>query len=946
MKRILSIIFLGTALLAGAQEKGFIRGNIADGDFGGGMIGAAITIAEKPGFGTITDFDGNYSLPIVPGVYTVKVSFISYATQVFSNVEVKVGQPTIIDAVLKSAINELAAVEVVGEVRRNSEIGMLMEMKNSSNVTDGLSQQAFRKIGDADLGGAIRRVTGVTVSNGKYVYVRGLGDRYTKTTLNGMEIPGLDPDVNSVQIDIFPTMVLENVAVYKSFTPDLYGDFTGGLVNVVTKSFPDEKSGQFNIGLTYIPGMHFSKDYVLYNGGKLDWAGFDDGTRKLPIDKLTSIPNVIFVDPQLEEITKSFDPEMAAKSRTAFPNGSFSINQGNQVNRESGSTYGYNMVFNYSNETALYKNFQSNDYLKDEELDRNELFKRVTRVGTVGKNTVMMSALMTGSYKKKKNKLTATLMGSQSGESTAAERINQDFNQNQSTLSEDVLTYTERSLGTLLLNGSHRLGIVDVTWANASSAARVNDPDFRETRVDITEGSDKPALRTGSGAGVDRFWRNLVEFNEGAKFDVKIPITEKAELLAGGLGSFKYREFEVLSYKLRRTNLNEASLDADWFLQPDQVWSADPTSSNYKNGTYVIGNFQPANTFQARQTVFSGYVMTKHSIFKVINLIYGARVEKLDMYYTGQNNSGTERYNDQKTLDALNLLPSISAVYKIGEKVNLRAAANRTIARPSFKEKSIAQIYDPITKRTFIGNIDLEQTKINNYDLRYEYFIGPKELFSIGAFYKQFDGHIELVSFSTAPDNLKPRNSGQAQVFGTEIEFRKGLASFTESKILSRLFFGVNATLVQSMVDLKSVFVDNTGLTEYTLRESNLRVGETLSQFRPMSGQSPYAFNALIAYEIDESQTNISLAYNVQGDQLTIIASGRVPDIYTVPFHSLNFNAYRNFGKDYRNRITIGVANMLDQDRTLVYRSYKAKDEIYTTYKPGIGISAKYSFNF
>lgn len=940
---VFSVFFLGSGAYA-QGEKGFVRGNIADGDFGGPMIAAAVTVAEMSGVGTTTDFDGNYSLSLDPGVYTIEVSFISYATQSFPAIEVKPGEVTIIDAVLTSAASELKEFEVQGEIRRNNEVAMLMDMKNATNVTDGLSSQSFRKIGDSDLSGAIKRVTGVTVQNGKYVYVRGLGDRYTKTTLNGMTIPGLDPDVNSVQIDIFPTSVLENVAVYKTFSPDLDGDFTGGLVNVVTKSFPEEKTSAISIGLTYVPSMHFNSDYILYNQGSLDWLGFDDGSRKMPFPSHRKVPNEALIDPTLEDMTRSFNPQLAVKSKTAFPNGSFSYNRGNQYNRENGSTLGYNAVVNYANEHIFYSDFQSNDYLKDNDRSVNELFKNVTRTGVVGKNNVMWSGLLSGSYKKDKNSYSAMFLMSQNGESSAAKRINQDFNQNQATLVEDVLTYSQRSLATLMLTGSHRVSIAEVKWGLASSYSRVYDPDFRETRISIGDGDT--ALSTGTGAGIDRFWRELNEINESAKVDVTLPLSERVELKTGASGTVKFRDFATQAYKHRRTNLNDIEVDPDWFLQDENIWSAEAESPNYRYGTYTLGNFQPANQYQAQQNIFSGYALLKHPVLKVVKLIYGLRVEKTDMFYTGENNTGSVVYDNEKTLDAFNLLPSVNAVYAITEKMNLRAAANRTVARPSFKEKSIAQIYDPITKRTFVGNIDLEQTNINNFDLRYEFFMQPKELFSVAAFYKQFDGHIELVSFPTAPDNLKPRNSGQAEVFGAEMEIRKSIGSFVESKFFSRFFVSGNVTLVRSMVDLKSVIVDNTGQTEFDLRENNLRTEQTLTRFRPMAGQSPYAFNGSISYEIPESKTNISLAYNVQGEQLTIIASGRVPDIYTIPFHSLNFNAYRNFGKDLRSRVTIGVANILDEDRTLVYRSYGAEDQIYTTYKPGLGISAKYSYTF
>jgi hypothetical protein len=939
---LLSLVLTNTLV---AQEKGFIRGNIGDGDFGGPMIGAAITVKELPGVGTTSDFDGNYSLPLNPGTYTIEVSFISYTTQSFTEVAVKPGQVVIIDAVMTSAIEELSAVEVTAEVRRNSEVAMLIDMKNATSVTDGLSSQSFRKIGDSDLSGAIKRVTGVTVQNGKYVYVRGLGDRYTKTTLNGMALPGLDPDVNAVQIDIFPTSILENVAVSKTFSPDLAGDFTGGLVNVVTKSFPDEKSTQIGFGATFIPGMHFNNDFILYDRNATAFTGYDFGERKLQFDPIQyeRIPDPVLEDPIQEELTRSFSPQLAVKNKRALPNGSFSFSHGNQINKESGATFGYNAVFNYSNETAFYRDFQSNDYLRDNDRSVNDLFRQVERIGDVGKNTVLWSGLLAGAYKKGNSSYSLTILNSQSAETSASFRRNQDFNQNQATLIEDILTYSQRTLSSAILSGEHRLGLLEVSWSNAFAYSRVYDPDFRESRISVTDGDTN--LSTGNGSGLFRFWRDLNEFNESFRLDVKIPVAEKAFIKVGGTGTYKTRVFETYSYKHTRENLSNIEFDPDWFLQPENVWTPENAENPNPNGTYTIGTFQPANSFDARQWLGAGYIMANHSLFDFIKLVYGARVEATQMFYTGENNSGTVRYLDSLTLNEVNILPSANMVVKVTEDMNLRLGANRTLARPSFKEKSIAQIYDPITKRTFSGNIDLQQTMVNNFDVRYEYYLGAKELISIGAFYKQFDGHIELVSFSTAPDNLKPRNSGLAETYGIEVELRKGLPNAT-SKILNRLFLSTNFSLVESRVDMQTVLVDNNGNTEYALRENNLREGEALSQFRQMSGQSPYAVNVALSYEDIERQANISLAYNVQGEQLTIIASGRVPDIYTVPFHSLNFNAYKSFGADFQHRLTFSLNNILDEDITLVYRSFGAEDGIYTTFKPGVGIGLKYNYTF
>jgi TonB-dependent receptor len=943
-----SLLFVLAILLSlgavTAQEKGFVRGNIVDGDFGGPMVGATIFVADNLNLGTTSDFDGNYSLSLDPGSYTIKMSFISFVTLTFEDVEVKEGETTAIDAIMNTVSEELDEVEVVARAKRDSEIGMLTKMKSAVNVVDGLSAQSFRKIGDGDLSAAIKRVTGVTVEGGKYVYVRGLGDRYSKTTLNGMAIPGLDPDVNAVQIDIFPTAVLENVAVYKTFTPDLYGDFTGGLVDIETKSFPDSKITSFSLGIEYVQGQTYNSDYILYEGGKWDMLGFDDGTRKLPISKTEEIPLEVVAafdqveGAKLERITRSFNPNLAVRSKNAIPNGSFSFNHGNQIQNEKGANYGYNFVLNYNSSNFFYDNFESNIFLKNTNAEINEMEQDENRNGIVGGRTAQWSAMATGSYKKNTNTINLMLLMNQGNESTASKRVSQNFNQTQATLLEDILTYTQRSLATAYLNGNHMLGKTQLQWANALSLSRVYDPDFRTTALSIKD--QDTTLSTGDGANISRFWRDLNETNENFKLDLKRSLGSKIELKAGANLLLKWRDFETFSYAHDRRNKSNISGNPDWFLSSDNIWTIED-----RNGTYTTGNFEPANNYNARQNIYGMYLMAEQMIGLKIKLIYGLRIEKGEMYYTGESNSGIVKYDNEKTLDELDLLPSLNLVYSLTEDMNLRLTGTRTIARPSFKEKSISQIYDPITKRTFVGNIDLNQTSILNFDLRYEWFMSPKELLSLAAFYKIFDGHIELVSFEQDPDNVKPRNSGDASVAGIEFEIRKGFNN-SGNAFLRRLFLGGNVTFVQSQVDMTKVKTGNEGQTEFDLRERNARAGETVDQFRNMAGQSPYTVNANISYEIPEKKIAFSLAYNVKGDQLSIIGSGRTPDVHTLPFHSLNFNSYFSFGEELNHRITIGVSNILDQSRQMVYQSFQATDEIFNIFKPGRAFSIKYSFTF
>ena len=935
MKRILLVMLASLSMLITANaQKGFLRGQIIDPELGETLIGANIYL-EGTTKGTVSDFDGNYSLPLDPGTYTIVFSSISYVNTTVSDVVIVADEVTLLNMNMASDVQQLEGVVVTAAALKDSEAGMLNVQKKSVNVMDGISSQSFRKVGDSNLSSAIKRVTGVSVEEGKFVYVRGLGDRYTKTILNGMSIPGLDPDKNSVQIDLFPTAVIDNVMVYKTFSPDLYGDFTGGMVDIQTKVFPENKIISVTAGLGMTTGAQFNDNYILYNGGKLDALAFDDGTRALPFPKETFIPSETSRNPELETLTRSFNPEMAVRKKTVLPNGRLSFNIGNQLNLNRMS-WGYNVVLNYLNSYQYFSDAQFNNYLKNPDASENTLFRDESRQGVMGTQNVLWSALGSAAVKFNKNAFSLSILRSQSGESTATNRINQNFNQTGARLMEQILTYSQRSVTNGILTGKHKVKQIEVDWRGSLNWSKVYDPDFRITSVSVSE--TDTTLNVGDGARINRLYRDLEEFNGSLKFDVTIPYAQKSKFKFGAVTNYKERDYQILSYLFRVRSVGQVSSDPNWFFEPENVWTPEG-----RKGTYVLGNLEPANTYFAKQWVNGAYAMTELYATPAFRAVFGVREEQSAMYYTGQNNDGSVLYYNEKTMDELNFLPSVNLVYSLSETMNLRGSYNRTLARPTFKEKSIAQIFDPISRRTFIGNIDLLQTNIDNVDLRWEYFLGSGEILAVSGFYKNFENHIELVSFPTDPDALKPRNAGSSWVYGAEFELRKNLEFVTPA--LKNLTLGLNFTLIRSFVDMNTVMVSNdNSTTEKELREANARDGETISDTRPMAGQAPYLINAYANYLIPNVDLNINVAYNVQGETLNVVGSGVVPDVYSVPFDGLSFNIYKCFGAELRSRVTFGVDNILGEKRQNVYHSYGAEKKIYNSFDPGTAYSLKYTF--
>ncbi len=907
------------------------------------MIGATVSKVGTS-IGAVADFDGNYSVALEPGLHTIQFQFVSYTTITVESVEIKAGEVTTMDMRMSPDVQTLEAVVVEAEVLRDTEAALLTIQKKSPNLLDGVSSQTFRKTGDSNLASAIKRVTGVSVQGGKYVYVRGLGDRYTKTTLNGLSIPGLDPDRNDVQIDIFPTSVLENVVVYKTFSPDLQGDFTGGTVNVETKSFPEEKRTSFSVGFGFNPDMHFQENFLTQEGSSTDFLGFDNGTRKLPFNAQTDIPHVVLDDPQLEDLTRSLNPELNAVQERNFMNYSLSFNHGNQ--KDLGNMkVGYTAILNYQNNSSFNDNLAFGEYTIDDNANVEPLFVESLRTGPQAQKDVLWSGLLSGAVKFDRHSFTASLLRTQNGIETTTERRYKDFEESGAEGITDVLTYTQRSVTNGIISGKHKFDRLQLEWANGLTFARIYDPDFRVSSIALLE-EGNTTLSRGAGGGVDRFWRDLNEINENFRVDLELPFGEMHKLKFGAMTLMKWRTFDVYSFFIRRTTESGVPTNPDWILQPENIWTLET-----EEGSYIDGNYEAANNFEARSAVNSVYAMGDSRLLPGLRAVYGFRVEQATMNYTGQNNFGTKVYDDERTLDEINVLPSANLVYSVTDQMNVRASYGRTLARPSFKEKSIAQIADPISGRTFNGNIDLGQTNIDNYDVRWETFFGSGEMISISGFYKKFDGHIELVTFEVAPDNVIPRNIDNSEVYGIEFEFRKNFGFI--SPVLDVISFGSNISLAESRVDTRTVIV-NEGLsdgpeddvTEYQSRLNTARTGEEIDPFRPMAGQAPYLINGYLNFTSRDRKYNANLSYNVQGESILIVGNNAVPNVYTQPFHSMNLNAYYNFGKNDQSRLTFGVNNILNDDRLDQYVGYNDATATYNIWNPGRTFSIKYSHTF
>lgn len=933
-------------------QDGIIRGQIIDDKTAEEMIGVSVII-DGTATGSATDLDGKFEVKVAPGTYNLKVSYISYATMLIKDVEVKANEVKVLGTIrIKEDAEIIGEVVVTATAIKNTETSLMTLKRKSANLLDGISASNFKKIGDSDAATAMTRVTGVSVQGGKYVYVRGLGDRYTKTTLNGMDIPGLDPDRNTVQMDIFPTNIIDNITVSKSFTADQSADFTGGAVNIELSDFPDERTFNVGFGLGYNPQMHFNNNFITYKGGKTDFLGFDNGSRAIPTNRSNTVPqfaNVVGnpngpLGQEYQSILRGFNPQMGTLNKTSMMDYNANISYAN-MKKYNKFSLGYNMALTYKNDTEFFEDAQFNLYAKPSNPSENEMIPLEQQNGSFGVNNVLLGKMAGVALKTEKSKYRISLLHLQNGEKKAG---NFDFeNSNLGANFEATqynLEYSQKSLSNALIEGTHTLPKKwKMNWKLSPTRSSIIDPDIRYLRF------REPNQTVSTEVGLpERIWRYLEEYNYSVRNDVTkdyMLFGSNAKLRFGGSYTYKKRDYEIQSFQIVPGNTTFTGNPEELFTEENLF------SSNNSNGVRYEPLFIPTNPnkFNSSSHLAAAYVSNEFNIAEPLRAIIGLRVEKYSQLYTGTNQTGTLSLNNEKVLDDFDFFPSLNLIYSITEMQNLRFSFSQTIARPSFKEMSFAEILDPITGRTFIGSMltettsggtellwdgNLQSTKILNFDLRWELFQSKGRMLSLSAFYKKFSNPIEIVQYLADPGSFQARNVGDANVIGGEFELRQNF-EFISPK-LENLSFNANFTYTYSSIKLSE--------SEFRSRTLSAREGEVIAQRREMAGQAPFLVNTGLSYTNPKWKLESGVFYNVQGETLLFVGFANRTNVYSVPFHSLNLKISKTLGKDDRMGLSFKASNLVGDVKEQIFKSYEADNRIFTSLRPQRTFSLSFSY--
>ncbi|NJL12906.1 MAG: TonB-dependent receptor plug domain-containing protein [Microscillaceae bacterium] len=544
-KRIILLFSLIFWALSVQAQTGTIRGQIIDDETGEALIGATAVIVGTQ-TGAPTDLDGKFEIAgLAPGAYSLQVSYVSYVSQKIENVEVTPGGNTVLNIRLKPESMGLEEIVVEAKQIRDNEAALLTLQKKSNLVLDGIPASLFQKTGDSDAAAAIRRVTGVSVEGGKYVYVRGLGDRYSKTALNNAEIPGLDPNKNTVQMDLFPANLIDNLIVYKTFSPELPGSFSGGFVNIVTKDFPDQFTLQVSGSLGYNVNASFNNEVINHELGSTHFLAFAPESRNRPAILAGGVPGFTVANDaerlQLDRVSRSFNHTYTPEASTPFMNHSFSFSIGDQK-KLFGKPLGFIGGVSYSRNYEYYDNGRTERYVLLGDVAGTEALTPLYLFNDErGAESVLWGGLLNLSYKiSSSNKVSLNFTYNRSGESVT--RFQEGIfpfdaggiNENRRIETRSFF-YTERSLSSLQLLGEHKLSAnknIKLDWLVSGTRSTQDEPNLRFFNNLLEILPDGTIFYDLFSNNVDRpaqYWREMEETNLDTKVNLEIPIGSNAD---------------------------------------------------------------------------------------------------------------------------------------------------------------------------------------------------------------------------------------------------------------------------------------------------------------------------------------------------------------------------------------------------------------------------------
>lgn len=900
------------------SQNSSLKGIVIDGKTGQPIPGASLLLKENKKV-QITNQEGSFIFSnIAIGKYILEVSAISFQTKEITEIDVVADDIANLTISLDGKENVLGEVIITSRAKLESVKSLLTMQKNSANVSDGISAETIKRTPDKNTSDVLKRISGASVQDNKFVVVRGLNDRYNIAYLNNSPLPSSEPDRKAFSFDIFPSNMLDNLVITKTATPDLPGEFAGGIIQINTKSVPDKNFQSLTIGSGYNT-ITTGKNQLTYKGSSTDWLGFDNGTRKLP----SSIPSTeIFNALTYQEkagIAKSFETDWSLTNKTFAPNTSFQYSFGNRY--EIGKkTLGF--LFSVShNKTNNYNDINRYDYdsstlTAPSVLTSNFLDKNYSE-------QVLTGAIANASLKFNENHaINFKNLYSINSNDLVVDRFGQRDMSDPRVISASVRWFTSNKIYSGQLNGDHFFPSIKVkaNWNTFYSKIERTIPNLRRNIYTIADPSstnpdDLIAYAAiadnngGSDYGGGMFFSENNENIYGGKFDISKKVnfsdTFLNEIKIGALYQNRNRDFFSRQLQYNKLTLGGNFDNSLLTLNNNEIFNPSNMGviSPGVNGFTLYDASKPTDSYGAGSALSAAYLMFDNR-YENLRLIWGVRAENFNQTLnTKLNTIDNLNLNNQQT----DILPSANLVYSIDKTKNLRISYSKTINRPEFRELAPFGFYDFTTTFFTNGNPDLKIAEIQNTDFRYEYYPGKGQMFTASLFFKNFSNPIE-VKQSINNKTISYENANSAKNFGLELEFRtmaSTLFNVDNSTILDNITFFSNLAIIRSKVDV-----------------SNITSATNLEKSRPMQGQSPYVFNAGLQYIDKENGFTISTNINKVGDRIAIASSEIKPAIWEKTRTFLDMQITKSFLKN-KLELKLNIQNLLAQDLVFYQNNYR-----------------------
>jgi outer membrane receptor protein involved in Fe transport len=935
-----------------------LRGTITNLDSTSPLDGAAVRIAAA-GLETFSASDGTYKLDSVPaGTHTVEVTNDGFVPATFS-AQVEDGGELIVDIAL-STIGE-RTVDVVGRIREATRVRETLKRKAGTAVSESISKEEMKQVTGSDVAQVSKSLTGVSVSEGKFVFVRGLGDRYSQTLVNGAVLPSPEPDRRVIPLDLFPANLVESISIAKTYSPDTPGEFAGGSVRITTVEVPQDPFFSLSLGLKYLDGTTL-RDFQSYHGGNLDLFGYDDGTRTLPKE----VPrDQVRVGSEGRGLTE----EDVQRIGRAFPNIWDASTTSAPPEHKVGASFGYR--FGMPGDTSL-GIIGALNWGNSYQTVRNETFRVLLNQGTVEDPDPFVFndfKLNTFSYETEVSALLniafelnpAQKFGIRNLYTHASEdevRLQSGFGGQQGReLRVTRLEYVERGLFSTQAYGEHLLiGDAFLEWRAGYALSQRDEPDNRQVRYDLDDFLGEFRYQDVSGSGSRDFYL-LDENIYDAGIDFSIPfapivgdvnpdvdrIAPDQKIKLGGAVLVRDRDFDTRRFRF----VPDTGRPLDAGGNPIDLTTTsleDLFQSGHINpdGFGLDETTRPTDNYNARQEIFAGYGLVDFRTGSInlgwlfgwasfapalqtyaihdIRLQGGARVENSTQEVITFELFGEDPELVTADLQTTDVLPAFNVTVELVKDLQLRLGFSQTVSRPEFRELAEFEFTDVAGGFAARGNPDLERATIDNFDLRLEYYPEPGDVLSASVFFKQFDQPIEQVILPTSSSLLTTwQNADSADLIGFEVEGRKNLGFIAEAL---RGF-----TLVGNLAILE---------TEVTLADDQISV-QTNDQ-RPLQGQPEYILNLGLFYEIKEAGLSVAALANTFGERISAVGAFGVPDEEEQSRWTVDLSISKRVGK---GSLKLSVENLLDEKF-----EFKQGDITTREFKKGFSVGLSYSISF